>query len=180
MGLALFLAGICAPISADLVLLTVGYIAYQGHADHAGLVLISISAILLGDTAMFHIGRKFGRRVVQVWPFRKALTQDRMKRAEDGFNRHGYRIVFLARFMPGVRTVFMFTSGTLGLRYGKFILHDLAGALIVVPLMIYSVTWVAGNTELMRSKLQQCQWFVLGALGLMALIFYFRKRSQRL
>ncbi len=179
-GVALFLAGVCAPISADLVLLAVGYIAYQGQADPRLLVLISISAILLGDTVMFGIGRKFGRRVLQVWPFRKAFTPERMERAEGEFNRHGYRVVFLARFMPGVRTVFMFTSGTLGLRYLKFILHDLAGALIVVPLMIYSVTWVAGNTELIREKFQQSQWFVVGGVTCIAVFYFLRKRSERL
>jgi membrane protein DedA with SNARE-associated domain len=175
-GLALLLAGLCMPISADFVLLTAGYLAYQGNASLAILIPLAMVSILLGDTIMFHIGRKFGKRVIGIWPFRKAFTPERIARTEVGFRDQGYRVVFLARFMPGIRTVFMFTSGTLGLQYWKFIAYNFAGALIVIPGMLYSVTAVAGNLDLIREKLARGQWIVLTVIALVVVVYFVRKR----
>jgi membrane protein DedA with SNARE-associated domain len=177
--LSLLLAGLGFPISADLVLLTIGYIAYRGGADYGLLVLLSIAGILLSDTGMFYIGKVFGTRLTNVWPFRKALTPARIARAEESFRKQGYRVVFLARFMPGIRTVFMFTSGLLGLRYAKFIGYDLAGALIVVPLTIFSVRWAAGNKDAIFSGLQRGQWLVLGVVALGFVVYFYRRGRSK-
>lgn len=178
--LSLLGAGLGMPISADLVLLTIAYIAYQGNAEYGILIFVSLSGILLSDTLMFFIAKKYGLKLASIWPFKKVLTPDRIEKARVGFNIHGYRVVFLARFMPGIRTVFMFTSGLLGLRYWKFIAHDLAGGLIVVPCMIYSIKWVAGNKELILEQLHKFQYLAL-AVGI--LYFSYRvvrkKRSKR-
>jgi len=178
-GLALLLAGLCMPISADLVLLTAGYLAYQGQAAYAILIPLAIGAILTGDTIMFSVGRKFGLRVIGAWPFRKAFTPERLARVEASFRKQGYRVVFLARFMPGIRTVFMFSAGTLGLRYWKFILFNFAGALIVIPATLFSVKWVAGNLDAIRAKLARGQWTVMGVLAFGALVVYAYRRFAR-
>jgi len=177
-GLALLPAGLCVPISADLVLLTAGYLAFHGQAEYGMLIPIAAFAILLGDTIMFWIGRRYGKKVIGLWPFRKAFTPERIARTESSFNEQGYRVVFLARFMPGIRTVFMFSAGTLGLRYLKFIAYNFAGALIVIPGTILSVKWVAGNLELIRSKLERGQWFFMAGLLVIALAFFAWKKTK--
>jgi membrane protein DedA with SNARE-associated domain len=155
----------------------VGYIAYQGHAEYLILIPLTISAILLSDACMYFIAKSFGLKILTVWPFKKVITPARIDKARESFNIHGYRIVFSARFMPGIRTVFMFTSGLLGLRFWKFMLHDLAGAIIVVPLTIYSIKWVAGNKDLILEQLHKFQFVALG-LGV-AYVAYRCMRKKR-
>jgi membrane protein DedA with SNARE-associated domain len=174
---ALLLAGLGFPISADLVLLTIGFFAWKGQAEYAILIPVAISAILLSDTGMFLVGRHAGTRLLRHWPFRSVITPERMARAEAGFGRHGYRVVFLARFMPGIRTVFMFTSGVLGLRYWKFILHDLAGAVIVVPATILSMKWAAGNKDAILRTLHRGQW-VIAAVALAFAVRWWLRRDR--
>lgn len=176
--LALLGAGLGLPISADLVLLTIGYIAYQGNAEYSILIPTAISGILLSDTCMYFIAKHYGLKIAGVWPFRKVLTPPRIEKARVSYNIHGYKIVFSARFMPGIRTVFMFTSGLLGLRYWKFIAYDFMGALIVVPCMILSIKWVAGNKDLILEQLHKFQYVAL-ALGV-AYVAYriFRKKRE--
>lgn len=164
-SLALVLAGLCMPISADLVLLTAGYLAYHGQAAYGVLIPLAIVSILFADSVMFYVGRKYGKRVIGVWPFRKVFTPERIVRSETSFREQGYRVVFLARFMPGIRTVFMFSSGTLGLRYLRFIAYNFAGALIVIPGTLFAVKWVAGNLETIRGKLERGQWTVMAAIA---------------
>jgi membrane protein DedA with SNARE-associated domain len=178
-GLAILLAGLCMPISADFVLLTAGYLAYNGQAAYGVLIPVAIVAVLLADTAMFGIGRKFGPRVLTVWPFRKAFTPERLARTETAFRDLGYRVVFFARFMPGIRTVFMFTSGTLGLRYGRFLAYDFAGALIVIPTILFSVKWIAGNLGDVRAKVAHGQWVATGIIFLSVVLIFAWRRLAR-
>ncbi len=159
---SILLAGLCFPISTDLVLLTCGYLVYRGQADAPLLIVISILAILIADSLMFWIGSKFGTRVLRKWPFNRAFTDERLVSAQASFQKYGYGVVFAARFMPGIRTIFMFTSGVLRLRWLAFIACDAAGALIVVPAMIYVVGIAAGNREQIGDALAQGQWILLG------------------
>jgi membrane protein DedA with SNARE-associated domain len=177
--LLLLLAGLGFPISADLVLLTCSYIAYTGHAEYIYLIPISILAILLSDTLMYGVGKNLGFRLTQVWPLKSLLTPERIENAKSSFHVHGYRIVFLARFMPGIRTVFMFTSGLLKLRYWKFIAHDFAGAIIVIPSMLYSMKWVAGNKEVIMEYIHRFQWLILAAVVLYFSFWFYKRRSVR-
>lgn len=174
----LLLAGLGFPISADLVLLTCSYIAYTGHAEVAFLIPISIAGILLSDVGMFHIGKHLGYGLTQVWPLKKALTPERIERAKQGYQFQGYKLVFFARFMPGIRTVFMFTGGLMRLRFWKFLAYDFAGALIVIPCTLYSMSWVAGNKEAILVFIKKTQWFVLAAVAVY-LGFWFWKRAKR-
>lgn len=164
--LLLLVAGLGFPVSADLVLLTCGYLVFVGKVSGLVIIPLSILAILASDTIMFHIGKHFGLKLTSLWPFKKALTPERIEKARGSFTIHGYKIVFWARFMPGVRTVFMFTSGLMNLHYTKFILYNFSGALIVIPLTILSVTWVAGNTALIADFMGQVKWLVLALFTL--------------
>ncbi len=175
----LLFAGLGFPISADLVLLTCSYIAYTGNAEYFYLIPISIFAILLSDTLMYWIGKNLGYRLTQVWPLKNLLTPTRIENAKASFHMHGYRIVFLARFMPGIRTVFMFTSGLLNLRYWKFILHDFAGALIVIPCMLYSMKWVAGNKDSIMEFIHRFQWLILGLVAIYFIFWWIKRRQIR-
>jgi len=175
---SILLAGLCFPISTDLVLLTCGYLVYRGQADAPLLIVISVLAILIADSLMFWIGSKFGTRVLGKWPFNRAFTNERLVSAQASFQRYGYGVVFAARFMPGIRTIFMFTSGVLRLRWIAFIACDAAGALIVVPAMIYVVGIAAGNRERIGDALAQGQWILLGIVVLMASWLTFRNRPK--
>lgn len=174
----LLLAGLGFPISADLVLIACSYIVYTGNAEPWPVILAAGAGILISDTCMFHIGKNLGSRLTTAWPLKKVLTPPRIERAKSSFQIQGYRIVFLARFMPGIRTVFMFTSGLLSLRYWKFIAYDFAGALIVVPAMIFSMSWVAGNKDALMAYLHQFQWVILGA-AVIYFAIWFTKYSKR-
>lgn len=174
--LALYASGLGAPISADLVLLTVGYLAYHGQAEYSILIPLSIAAIMATDASMFLIARQYGRKILGVWPLRNAVSPARLSSAEASYESYGYRMIFFARFMPGIRTVFVFTGGLLRLDLPKFMLHDLAGALIVIPSMIYSVKWVAGNMETIQTQLSKAQWFILAGVILAVGFFIWRKK----
>ena len=51
-------------------------------------------------------------------------------------DRHGHRAVFYARFLAGLRAVVYLSAGSLGVPISRFLMYDLLGAVISVPLVV--------------------------------------------
>jgi membrane protein DedA with SNARE-associated domain len=57
---------------------------------------------------------------------------------KQNLQNHGYKVIFSARFMPGVRSQVFLSSGALGIPFRVFLLFDGLAAMISVPAIVYS------------------------------------------
>jgi membrane protein DedA with SNARE-associated domain len=140
----LLLCGLGMPIPEDLSLIAAGYFAYKGVLNVHKAFLVCWSAVLLGDTCAFLMGRWFGRRVLASSLARRYFTPRRQRRVRAYFRKFGNRVVFLGRFMPGLRFSIFFSGGTLHLRPSVFFIYDSLAAAISVPVLVY-LAWFFGD-----------------------------------
>jgi membrane-associated protein len=129
------LAGFFLP--GDTLLFTAGFLASTGRFSLLPVILIAFAAAVSGDAAGYAIGKKYGPAV-----FRKedSVFFDRrhIERARRFFEDHGGKAVFLARFVPILRTAIPVLAGTGTMRYRDFFIYNVFGAL----------SWTAGITLL--------------------------------
>lgn len=101
------------------------------------VVFVTLSfAAVLGDTVNYWIGHKVGAKAYRGevrW-----IRKDYMVRTHAFFEKHGGKTIFLARFVPIVRTFAPFVAGSSQMSYGFFIRWNLIGG----------ITWVALFTAL--------------------------------
>ena len=98
-------------------------------------VLLSIAAIA-GDTVNYWIGHRVGAKAYTGevrW-----IKKEYMQRTHTFFAKHGGRTIFLARFVPIVRTFTPFVAGVSQMPYGFFIRWNVIGG----------ITWVGIFTAL--------------------------------
>jgi membrane-associated protein len=98
-------------------------------------ILLSIAAVA-GDTANYWIGHRVGARAFTGEV--KWIKQEYMQRTHRFFEKHGGKTIFLARFVPIIRTFAPFVAGVSQMPYGFFIRWNVIGG----------VTWVATFTLL--------------------------------
>ena len=98
-------------------------------------ILLSIAAVG-GDTANYWIGHAIGAKAYTGEV--KWIKKDYMERTHTFFEKHGGKTIFLARFVPIIRTFAPFVAGVSEMSYGHFITWNLVGG----------VTWVATFTLL--------------------------------
>lgn len=150
MVVILLACGLGLPMPEDIILVTTGYLAYNGLLDFRfefipkghpqGLYLgiaCTLFGVLGGDLIIFSLGRKFGQKILDFRPLRKIATRERIEAAEYYFEKYGARFVFVGRFMAGVRAPMFLTAGILKLNFRTFILYDGTAALISVPLLVW-------------------------------------------
>jgi membrane-associated protein len=98
-------------------------------------VLLSIAAVA-GDTANYWIGHRIGARAYTGEV--KWIKKHYMERTHTFFEKHGGRTIFLARFVPIIRTFAPFVAGVSQMPYGFFIRWNIIGG----------ISWVAVFTLL--------------------------------
>ena len=125
-----FVEQIGLPLPALPVLVAAGVLAGTGHLNLWVALGVTVSAALAADWIWFELGRRQGRRVLDVL-CRIALEPDScVRRTEDFFIKHGPHSLVAAKFIPGLSTIAPPLAGIVGLGAPLFLLYDGLGAVI--------------------------------------------------
>ncbi|MBF0359830.1 MAG: DedA family protein [Oligoflexia bacterium] len=134
----LILCGFGLPVPEDIILITGGYLAYEDLLNEHVMCVLGLAGVLIGDSTMFLLGRRFGPLVLENKYISKIITKDKISKAQKYLSKYGNKIFFIARFLPGLRSPIFFTGGTLKIPFYVFFMYDSFAALISVPVWVYA------------------------------------------
>ena len=135
----LLACGLGIPVPEDIILVAAGLLSYYGVSNLWLMIAISFFGVLAGDSIIFWLGFKYGRRLTKKWFFHKVLPDDRLNMVQKKLHEQGNKVIFAARFMPGLRAPIFFSAGTLHLPFRVFLFYDGLAALLSVPAIIGAV-----------------------------------------
>jgi membrane protein DedA with SNARE-associated domain len=129
--------GLGLPLPEDIPLIAAGYLIWQQDIKTFPTFLIAIIAILIGDSLLFFIGRKLGSSINETKkPIFRFMRPQKIAKAEALFEKYGDWVVFLGRFVAGIRAMIFCCAGILKMPYLRFIFFDGLAAFLSVPLWI--------------------------------------------
>jgi len=179
----LLLCGFGFPIPEDISLVAGGVLAGLG-ANLYTMLLLCFAGVLLGDITMFTLGRFFGPRILQKRLVRRIITPERYADIQRRFEEQGLYLLFVARFMPGLRApIFMIAGITNKISYIKFISIDGFAALISVPVWVILGYLGAKNLEHLQKNVMHGQQFiflflVVGIISYLGIRYWRKKRNK--
>ena len=140
--------------------------------------------VLAGDGFMFVAGRVWGQKILKFKPIARVMTPKRYAQVQEKFDKYGNWVLFVARFLPGLRTAVFVTAGiSRKVSYTRFILMDGLAALISVPVWIYLGEYGANNIDWLMAKMHSLQSGIFVVLGVLAVVlawFWWKKRQRLL
>jgi membrane-associated protein len=114
-------------LPGDSLLFAAGAFAAIGSFNIVALLFLLWCAAFLGDTVNYWIGRYFGQKIIDN---RKIpINQEHINKAQRFYDKYGGKTIFLARFVPIVRTFAPFVAGIGKMNYRKFIYYNIAGGI---------------------------------------------------
>jgi membrane-associated protein len=138
-------------LPGDSLLFVAGAIAGAGSMNVHLLVVLLLAAAVLGDSLNYAIGHYIGPKVFRFddsWFFKKAYVE----RTHRFFERHGGKTIVLARFVPIIRTYAPFVAGIGAMDYRRFLLFNMAGAVLWVASLTYA-GYFFGNLPAVKNNL---------------------------
>ena len=114
-------------LPGDSLLFACGALAATGSLDLTTLFAILVAAALSGDNTNYWIGRAVGPRAF-TGRFR-FFRREHLVRTQEFYERHGGKTIFLARFVPIIRTFAPFVAGIGRMRYAYFATYNVTGAI---------------------------------------------------
>lgn len=181
--------GFGLPIPEDVVLVSGGIMSGVGDAEHhlmhlTYMLIISFAGVLAGDGTMYLLGRIFGYRIQKFRPMRAILPPSRFAKIQKLFNRYGIWVLFIARFLPVLRSpTFLCAGMSRRVSFFKFLLMDGFAAAISVPVWVLIGHYGAQNREDLARWLSDGKTviliFTVLAVSALALFIYRRNKKEK-
>jgi membrane-associated protein len=124
-------------LPGDSLLFTAGFLSSQGYLSIVPLVTLLFIAAISGDAVGYLFGKKMGPKLFSK-PKSYFFNPSHIEKTSSFFHRYGNKTIFLARFIPVVRTFAPIMAGVGGMKYSSFAKYNALGALI----------WAVGLTTL--------------------------------
>jgi membrane-associated protein len=124
-----FLDALVPIVPSETAVITAGVVAASGDLSLALIVPAAAVGAFLGDNTVYLLGRRFGGRASERF-FRGEKARHRMEWADEQLRERGGELIVIGRFIPGGRTAVALSAGTLGYRWRRFVVFDLAATLL--------------------------------------------------
>ena len=125
--------GFFAP--GEFTIILGGVLAGQGTLSIQLLIGIAWVSCVVGDGIGFYLGHRLGREWALKHGPKVRLTEERFKKVEDFFAKHGGKTIFIGRWLGLIRPLMPFTAGASGMSYRRFLPYDVLGA------GLWATTW---------------------------------------
>ncbi len=132
-------------LPGDSLLFAAGTFAALGSLNVWLLFLLLAVAAILGDTVNYWVGHFLGERAYNI----KWIKREYLERTHRFFEKYGGKTIFLARFVPIVRTFAPFVAGIGRMSYGYFISYNIFGGIVWVALFTFA-GYFFGNIPFIR------------------------------
>lgn len=139
--LVLLLCGLGLPIPEDIVLMAAGALGVIEGRPWWEVTILMYLGVMLGDSIIFLAGRNLGGRLRNARWFQRFFSEAVQNRVEQKFEKYHSTVLFVARFLPGLRAPIFFTAGSMKVSFLKFLAFDGFAAVISVPLFVWLGHW---------------------------------------
>ncbi len=171
-----------APVPSEVVLPFAGYLVFLGRMNLGLAILDSTVAGLIGALIDYYLALKLGRPVVYRILGRIGVSPSHLDKGERWVDSKGAWSVFIARFIPGLRSVISIPAGLLKMKLTTFVILTSIGSFAWSAVLIYlgysaGPLWQSSLNSL-SGLLGQALPFVVAGVSILYVVYYFGSRGE--
>ena len=166
-----FLEDFGVPVPGETVLIIAAVYAGTGRLSIWLVALIGFLAAVLGDNVGFGIGHFGGRPLAERYGKYIFLTPERLDKTAGFFDRHGGKVIVIARFVEGLRQANGIIAGITGMHWKKFVMFNSLGAALWVAVWVSIGYFSGSNIDSIYAAATRYEVYFGIAVGLVILAF---------
>ena len=118
------------PVPDEIVVAFVGHLSSMGTFNYTTAMVITMLGVMTGTIFTYLLGRKIGKPLLHKYGKWIQLTPNRLKRVDHWFHRYGSWAVTFGYFVPGMRHLVCYMSGSSGMGWKRYLLFAFIGTTI--------------------------------------------------
>lgn len=171
------------PIPPEVTVVFSGFLASSGKFNLMFVILSAVLGAAIGSSAAYWIGYHFKKIIVKKLIEKHGhflfLTEAELDQTQQLFKKHGFWLITISRFIPGLRSVISLPMGILQVPYPKFILYTLIGSMLSATTHAYAGYLLGNNWEIVRTYLKKFDIFILAVVVLITAAYFYRKHLKK-
>jgi membrane protein DedA with SNARE-associated domain len=171
------------PVPGETVLILAAVYAGAGRLNIVLVGLLAFVAAVIGDNIGFAVGHFGGRPLVERFGRYIFLTPERLNKTTAFFERHGGKIVVVARFIEGLRQANGIIAGISGMHWAKFLIFNAIGAALWVAVWCSIGYFSGSHIDSIYNTATRYSTYLAIAFGVLVLAWIarvvWRRRARR-
>ncbi len=164
-------------VPGEFTLLLAGAAAGAGNASLSVLIVVGITAALVGDFVGFHLGARYGDQI-RGSRLGRRIKPESWDKAQTLIHRRKGLVVLFGRWIGFLRAIMPASAGMSGMEYRAFLPWDVAGAVTWAATCVYVGYQVGDNIDRVESWITRGGYFVVGALVIAYGVKHVRSRRH--
>lgn len=170
--------GACCPDNENL------YVTDSPLLNTVLVVLAATAGAVLGALINYYLAMYLGRPVIYRLADSRAgrmllLSPEKIRKAEEYFDRKGNISTFIGRLIPGIRQLISIPAGLARMKMTSFVFFTALGAMIWNTVLAAMGYIAGGNQELINEYSEILSWAIIGVFCAAVLIFILIKIKEK-
>lgn len=167
------------PVPGETILLAAGFFASQHHFSVLAVMGIATTGAVMGDNCGYWVGHRVGRRLLVRYGRYVMLTESRFRGMEKYFESHGDKTVLVARFITGFRVFTALFAGATGMRWSKFLLFNVLGAISWAVVMTLLGFFFGKSWNLLEQYIKGAGLGLAAVLAIAFIVYQILRRRKK-
>lgn len=176
--LLLMLGIVGLPIPDETILVFCGYLIAQGRLRPLAGWMCAVAGSWCGISLSYTIGRTLGLGVVHKWGKYLHVSEERLNRVHQWFDRIGHWALFFGYYIAGVRHFSAIVAGTSRLAFPSFMAYAWSGGLLWVSTFLALGYYLGENwRQIAEAVHHYIVYFSIALLAIVVCYYLLRRRK---
>lgn len=135
-------------LPGDSLLFAAGAFAAMGKFNIALLLLLLVTAAIIGNTVNYFVGKFFGATLLKN---SRIVKPEFLEKTEKFYDKYGAKTIVVTRFVPIVRTFAPFVAGMGKMNFTTFMTYNVLGGLLWVGVCTLA-GYFLGNIPIIKNN----------------------------
>lgn len=178
---ALLLELLAFPLPGEVLMSYTGFLVFQGHLNWLLSILIAGIGACIGMTISYWIGYKLGEPFFEKYGSRIHMGPERFENLSLWFSKYGNKLLLIAYFIPGIRHITGYFSGTTRMPFRNYMIFAYTGAFLWVTVFITLGKVLGPQWETFHSSIKK--YLIIGGITVAVIliaIYAYKKYKEEL
>lgn len=166
------------PVPDETLLVFCGFLISQARLHPVPTWFAGVGGSMCGISLSYAIGRTLQRGFIHRWGAYVHITEARLERMRQWFDRTGHWVLTIGYFIPGVRHLTALVAGMSGMSFRNFAVYAYAGAVLWVTTFLVLGYLVGENWRTVFDAFHR--WLTIAVVAVVAAgLLLWRLRAKK-